>query len=221
MTSTAVRLTRRTPALVLALLLALGGCVDEPTGESTSKVIGANGGTITHEGVTLVFPKGALLSDTPITITTMHDAAPAGFSAYSPIYRFEPDGSYFRKKVTATFAYEGAPAAVALIWSVPGGAGVVQPGRDVREQQGHGQAETLQLRLRGLRQLDLWHEDLRQRQVLDRRLRAQSLRPQRGQQLRHLAGQLPLGGQQLRDAGPRPQRHRGLRRRSQVLGQPG
>ncbi|MCB0057914.1 MAG: hypothetical protein KDE45_12850, partial [Caldilineaceae bacterium] len=105
------------------LLLVLAGCGSESDGTSTSKVIGAAGGTITHEGVTLVFPEGALLEDTPITITKTGDAAPAGFSAYSPVYRFEPDGSYFRKPVTAVVAYEGTPEAAALIWSMPGKTG--------------------------------------------------------------------------------------------------
>jgi hypothetical protein len=106
-----------------ALILSVVGCGDEPIGNSTSMVIGPDGGTITHEKVELIFPKGAVLEDTTITITTMEDIAPSGYSAYSPIYQFEPKNRYFRKKVTAIFEYQGNPKAAALIWSIPGASG--------------------------------------------------------------------------------------------------
>jgi hypothetical protein len=83
--------TRRTPG-------ALHDC-PAGIGQSSSGVIGPNGGTITLQGqqgpvsgvpFSIAIPPGALSAPTTITVTELNTPPPAGFADWSPLYRIDP-----------------------------------------------------------------------------------------------------------------------------------
>ncbi|GMV17433.1 MAG: hypothetical protein AMXMBFR56_56570 [Polyangiaceae bacterium] len=77
------------------------------SGQSKSQKIGAAGGSITFELVTLTIPAGALAADTDITITSV---AKAGTGAFlSPVYKFDPPLLTFSKPAHVKFALPSAP----------------------------------------------------------------------------------------------------------------
>ncbi|MBA4850995.1 hypothetical protein [Emticicia sp. BO119] len=78
--------------------------VGKPLGATTSKIIGAQGGSIsTPDGkLTLAFPAGALTKETNITIRPVENKAWGGVGTG---YEFGPDGSEFAKPVTFTYKY--------------------------------------------------------------------------------------------------------------------
>jgi hypothetical protein len=75
-----------------------------PTGNSTSKVIGANGGSITSTdgSVELNIPAGALPGDTTITMQPITNNCPGGVLS---AYRFTPNGLKFNKAAILKFHY--------------------------------------------------------------------------------------------------------------------
>ena len=58
-------------------------------------MVGASGGEITLTNGTVTIPSGALATPTMITVTETTMATPAGYRAFSPLYRFEPEGLTF------------------------------------------------------------------------------------------------------------------------------
>jgi hypothetical protein len=78
--------------------------VGKPLGTVTSKMIGAQGGSIsTPDGkLTLTFPAGALSKETNITIRPVENKAWGGVGTS---YEFGPDGSEFAKPVMFTYRY--------------------------------------------------------------------------------------------------------------------
>ncbi|MCA9514888.1 MAG: thrombospondin type 3 repeat-containing protein, partial [Myxococcales bacterium] len=80
-------------------------------------VIGASGGVAAYGGATLTVPAGALAADTTLCITAV-DGAPSGYTAYSPVYAFAPDGLVFLTEATLDIALtEEPPDNVALFLS--------------------------------------------------------------------------------------------------------
>ncbi|MFD2519471.1 hypothetical protein [Emticicia soli] len=79
--------------------------IGKPLGATTSKTIGAQGGSIsTADGkLTLTFPAGALSKETNITIRPVENKAWGGVGIG---YEFGPDGSEFAKPVTFTYHYD-------------------------------------------------------------------------------------------------------------------
>src|SRR4051812_31198421 len=77
----------------------------KPVGNSTSKAIGVEGGTITSPdgNVQLNIPAGALSKTTIITIQPVTNEIPGGMGH---AYRFSPDGTQFSKPATLTFSYD-------------------------------------------------------------------------------------------------------------------
>lgn len=96
----------------------MGGGMDAATVVS---MIGPSGGTVSLNGVQLTIPAGALSTTTAIRITETDEAPPAGYRAFSPVYRFEPDGTTFTAPVTVTLPYRGDVRVATLFWSRPGG----------------------------------------------------------------------------------------------------
>jgi hypothetical protein len=62
---------------------------------AVSKIIGAAGGTLTLDGVTLTIPRDALAGDTTIAIRKTSETPPSGVTPSSAIYEFEPLGLGF------------------------------------------------------------------------------------------------------------------------------
>lgn len=119
---------------VLGLLLLCASCSEEPL-DATSARIGPAGGTLTHKGVTLEVPPGALASETTLTITATRDQAPAGYTASSPVYRFDPAGLVFARKVTVTFGLDGSAAGLSIFWSRIGSGGLDNLGGVVADRR--------------------------------------------------------------------------------------
>jgi hypothetical protein len=92
------------------------------TGASKSEPIGAAGGKVAIEGVTLTIPPGALAKDQTITVTSTTGSAPSGAAAFSAVYSFTPAGLEFATPVTVEIAFNGDAAKAALFWSSDGAA---------------------------------------------------------------------------------------------------
>lgn len=75
-----------------------------PDGKLVSKTIGPGGGKIISEDgkVELIFPQGALVGETEISIQPVSNLAPHGSGK---AYRFEPSGIQFKKPVDIIFHY--------------------------------------------------------------------------------------------------------------------
>lgn len=78
--------------------------VGTPTGEVSSKAIGATGGTLeSADGkLTVIIPAGALESTTTITIQPISNEGPLGLGSG---YRLQPEGTIFSKAVKLNFHY--------------------------------------------------------------------------------------------------------------------
>lgn len=92
---------------------------------SVTVTIGPAGGTVTFnpgggaDRVTLTFPPGAVMLDTPITIALSPSPVPGGFTAVSGIFQFTPAG--LRLMTPASVSFQPArPADLAqmdILWS--------------------------------------------------------------------------------------------------------
>lgn len=92
----------------------------EGTGASKSATIGAAGGEISFESVTLTVPAGALGADQEITITSLTGDGPDGAKLFSPRYEFKPTGLDFTAGATVKMTFVGDAAHAALLWSETG-----------------------------------------------------------------------------------------------------
>jgi formylglycine-generating enzyme required for sulfatase activity len=108
---------------VAALTACKGSGGGNPIGSGTTATmsIGASGGTVTLDGVTLTIPANALSSTVEIKITETSDPAPAPYQAYSPVYKFEPDGTTFSQPVTVAMRFTGDASRAVLYWSAGAG----------------------------------------------------------------------------------------------------
>ncbi len=101
--------------LLGALLIAGCGSSDQVT--TNYKTIGATGGQISLNSTVLTIPAGALAMDTVITLTQTGDSAPSGMSAYTPIYKYEPEGLQFLKPASVTFELPSPADSPSVFWS--------------------------------------------------------------------------------------------------------
>jgi hypothetical protein len=113
------------PSLALAVAWA---CSPPPpsnpvgTGKTETKAVGAMGGTITLESVTLTVPANAI-GDTMISITSSPNAAASNYTAYTPVYVFKPEGTMFGTPATVEFDLGAAkPKDPVVYWTRPGSA---------------------------------------------------------------------------------------------------
>lgn len=89
------------------------------SGASKTKKIDSAGGTLQLGDAVLTVPAGALTKSTTITVTESKTPTPTGYTAYSPLYVFEPDGTMFQKPVTVELPYKGEQKLATLFWSRP------------------------------------------------------------------------------------------------------
>ena len=75
------------------------------------------GGTVTIQGVKVEIPPGALAEDTLITIEKTSDKAPKGLKAYSPVFKFGPDGQQFSMIVSVSIDFTGDDAMTRVYWT--------------------------------------------------------------------------------------------------------
>jgi len=102
-------------------------------GAKITKTIGVDGGSITLTGgvagtVTIAIPAGAVAATTSITITETTDAPPTGYTTYSPVYKFEPEGTAFAKPISVTLPFDGDAHLATLFWSREGTTGYERVG---------------------------------------------------------------------------------------------
>lgn len=80
-------------------------------------MVGPEGGELLAGGATLTIPAGALSSMVEIVVTETMSPTPAGFTAYSPLYEFEPEGLTFEAPVEIEIAYVGDQELAGLFWT--------------------------------------------------------------------------------------------------------
>jgi formylglycine-generating enzyme required for sulfatase activity len=88
-----------------------------------ASTIGPAGGSLTHRGVTLTVPPGALDAPVRFHVVETADAVPAGYTAFSPVFRVEPEGTVFAVPATIALPYRGDAALASAFWSRPADAG--------------------------------------------------------------------------------------------------
>jgi hypothetical protein len=84
-------------------------------GAAGGQLIGAPGGTVTQNGVTLVVPANAIKTATSISVTAT--SAPAGFAMASTAFQFGPSGTTFAQPVAVTIPLTSSAPGVHLFWS--------------------------------------------------------------------------------------------------------
>ncbi len=94
------------------------GSPDTDGGGPAMPTIGGSGGTLAVAGARLTIPGGALNAALPITMSVTLDPTPAGYTAFSPLFRFEPAGTTFAKPVTVSIPFKPpASGTIAIFWS--------------------------------------------------------------------------------------------------------
>lgn len=135
------------------LVLALGaplvsGCPSahlEPVpplviGESASAIVGPAGATMELGGLRIDIPPGALAVEQEVRVVIEAAPAPGAFTGYSPVVRFEPEGTTFAAPVQVRIPFEGDPALATIFWSQRDGRAYVP--RATRIAAGYAIAET-------------------------------------------------------------------------------
>lgn len=111
----------------------LGGIADVPSGADVPVVgsdnpiaadippvqetVGPEGGRVTLGEVRVEIPAGALAMPTAIRVSATSMAAPSGYRAFSPVFRFEPEGTTFAQPVAITLPFEGDARLATVFWS--------------------------------------------------------------------------------------------------------
>jgi hypothetical protein len=105
-------------SLLLAASVVTFGC--SPASHTTGTDIGAAGGSLSVDGLTLSVPANALAQTTRIQISS-GGATPGGYMASSPLYRITPDGLALAQPATVTVALTHPLGDDRLFWSTSDG----------------------------------------------------------------------------------------------------
>jgi len=101
---------RATAFLAVFLLAGCGGGGDDAGAPSAGANVGAAGGTVAGpNGASLVFPPGALTTETPIRIEQTNvgaPALPAGYGSAGPMFALTPHGTTLSVPVTLTLPFD-------------------------------------------------------------------------------------------------------------------
>ncbi|GAB4202357.1 MAG: hypothetical protein OHK0013_15520 [Sandaracinaceae bacterium] len=139
----------------LGLTLALGaggtfvaGCPStrsisvEPIrpGQIASALVGPEGATLEVGTMEVVIPAGALTGPQEIRVIVDATPAPTGFTGFSPVVRFEPEGTAFARPVQVRIPFEGDARLATIFWSQREGEAFVP--RATRVADGYAIAET-------------------------------------------------------------------------------
>lgn len=134
--------------LLLALGLPLTGCPStngRPVapilpGESASALVGPEGATIDVGTMQIAIPAGALTSAQEIRVIVESAPPPGVFTGFSPVVRFEPEGTSFARPIEVRIPFEGDPALATIFWSQRDGEAFVP--RATRVEGGYAIAQT-------------------------------------------------------------------------------
>ncbi len=140
----------------LALVLALGaggtaslaGCPStrsvpvEPIvpGQTASALIGPEGGMLEVGTMQIAIPAGALASTTELRVTVDAAPTPGLFTGFSPVVRFEPEGTTFARPIEVRIPFTGEPSLATIFWSQREGEAFVP--RATRIADGYAIAQT-------------------------------------------------------------------------------
>jgi hypothetical protein len=100
-----------------ASVMGLDAGSSDATQPAVTQTVGAAGGTVQTPGAVLTIPAGALSSNVVISVTPDAASVPPEFTAFSPVYRFEPSGTTFLTPVTITLTLT-TPAANATVFEL-------------------------------------------------------------------------------------------------------
>jgi hypothetical protein len=89
---------------------------------AVTQTVGAAGGSVQAPGAVLTIPAGALASDVVISVTPDAASVPPEYTAFSPVFRFEPSGTTFLMPVTITLTLT-APAPNATVFALDAAGG--------------------------------------------------------------------------------------------------
>lgn len=70
--------------------------------------------------ITVTIPRDALPTERTLTVVRTDGAAPAGHVAYSPVFRFEPEGTTFARPIEVSIAFDGDASRAAIFWTREG-----------------------------------------------------------------------------------------------------
>ncbi len=102
--------------------LPVGAACTPGAGESTTQTIGLAGGSISFQDLQLTIPVGALLEDTPITVTSVSSCPALGddFVSLSRMYEIDPAGITLAEPATIDLAYPGLQGAYLFVMNDAG-----------------------------------------------------------------------------------------------------
>jgi hypothetical protein len=83
------------------------------------KMIGPGGGTVELSGTTVTIPAGALSAMQEIVVSVASNTSPSGYTAYSPVYSFGPEGLMFAVPVKVSISFSGG-ANPEFFWTLAG-----------------------------------------------------------------------------------------------------
>ena len=91
-----------------------------PAGSTAVTTLTDEGGTLSVGSFTLEVPPGAMAAGTEIRVTVEAAAAPAPFTGFSPVFRFEPAGLVFDAPVTVRVPFSGDARSATVFWTTAG-----------------------------------------------------------------------------------------------------
>lgn len=115
---------RRHCAVTGLWLLAAGcGAGSKDSAPETTTIVGPAGGAVRSAGVQMDIPRGALATDTAISVALTQTPGPSGSGAITDIYQFEPAGLAFSAPVTVAFDIPPGVSKATIYWSHKDGVG--------------------------------------------------------------------------------------------------
>jgi hypothetical protein len=86
-------------------------------GETASAMVGPSGGELSLGSLKLDIPTGALTRTEEIRVTVVDRALPPGFTAYTPVFHFEPAGLVFDVPARIVLPFEGDAEIATIFWT--------------------------------------------------------------------------------------------------------
>ncbi len=91
------------------------------TGASATALVTEEGATLALGDLALEVPAGAAPAGMEITVTVESAPAPAPFTGFSPVFRFQPAGLVFAEPVTVRIPFAGDTDVATVFWTTTGG----------------------------------------------------------------------------------------------------
>jgi hypothetical protein len=102
---------------------------------TVSQTVDASGGSVVlPDGARLDIPAGALSRALTLSILSTTSDPPGGYSTYSPVYGFYPQGTQFNVPVTVTLPFVSGAKAPSVFWSRDSGVGYDELGGTTRNR---------------------------------------------------------------------------------------